>query len=79
MEGCLLATKDVSWLVSNYVLVGAAAAVVTQLLLKVVTFRPLLNLNAIWAYLAVFQAVRFVTFGWRLTTNLNRQARVKPQ
>ena len=59
---------------SNYVVVGAAAALATQLLLKVVAFRPLLNLNAIWAYLAVFQAVRFVTFAWRLLGNLNRQS-----
>ena len=74
MEGCLLATKDVRWLVTNYVATGAAAAAVTQLLLRVVRFRPLLSLDAIWAYLACFQAVRFVTFGWRLVANLNTAA-----
>jgi Na+-driven multidrug efflux pump len=73
MEGCLLATKDVSWLVRNYVVTGAIAALVTQILLKMACFRPLLNLNFIWVYLAAFQGVRFVTFAWRLVSVSGRE------
>ena len=66
MEGCLLATKDVRWLVSNYVATGALSVLATQLLLRLAPLRRLLDLNAIWWYLAVYQALRFVTFVWRL-------------
>ena len=66
MEGCLLAIKDVGWLVRNYVATGALAALATQALLKMRVFRPLLTVEFIWLYLASFQAVRFVTFAWRL-------------
>ena len=38
----------------------------TQLLLKLAPLRALLDLNAIWLYLASYQAIRFVTFAWRL-------------
>jgi hypothetical protein len=99
MEGCLLATKDIRWLVSNYITTGTLSARVagpqqplgqppperaarnnstrarlpytrqvlaTQLLLKLAPLRALLDLNAIWLYLASYQAIRFVTFAWRL-------------
>ena len=66
MEGCLLAMKDVRWLVRNYAVTGTVAAIATQVLLKVTLFRPWLSLDAIWVYLATFQAARFVTFAWRL-------------
>ena len=66
MEGCLLATKDIRWLVGNYVATGALSALATQRLLKLTPLRSLLNLNAIWVYLATYQAIRFVTFIWRL-------------
>ena len=66
MEGCLLATKDIRWLVSNYVATGALSVAATQLLLKLSPLRSALCLNSIWIYLAVYQAVRLLTFQWRL-------------
>lgn len=66
MEGCLLATKDIRWLVSNYVLTGGLSALATQLLLKLTPLRRVLDLNAIWIYLATYQGIRFLTFQWRL-------------
>lgn len=66
MEGCLLATKDIRWLVTNYVLTGGLSVAATQLLLKLAPLTARLSLNSIWLYLAAYQAVRFLGFQWRL-------------
>ena len=66
IEGCLLACKDVRWLVGNYALTGCFSVGATQALLRLPQLRSRLNLNSIWLYLAVFQAVRLATFAWRL-------------
>ena len=66
MEGCLLATKDVRWLVRHYVVTGGVAVAATQLLLKVGALRSALSLDGIWLYLAAFQATRAVSFVGRL-------------
>mmetsp|Transcript_37677 Transcript_37677/g.67557 ORF Transcript_37677/g.67557 Transcript_37677/m.67557 type:complete len:114 (+) Transcript_37677:516-857(+) len=66
IEGCLLATKDISWLVTNYLTTGVLSVLATQLLLKFSPFRHVLNMNAIWLYLLTFQAIRFFSFSWRL-------------
>ena len=66
MEGCLLATKDIRWLVTNYVLTGVLSVAATQMLLRLTPLRRLLDLNAIWVYLAAYQAIRFVCFQYRL-------------
>ena len=82
MEGCLLATKDIRWLVSNYVLTGGLSVLATQLLLKLTRLRRVLDLNAIWIYLATYQGVRFLTFQWRLLLSssgiLRRSLRAQP-
>jgi Na+-driven multidrug efflux pump len=82
MEGCLLATKDIRWLVSNYVLTGGLSVLATQLLLKLTPLRRVLDLNAIWIYLATYQGVRFLTFQWRLLLSssgiLRRSLRAQP-
>lgn len=69
MEGCLLATKDIRWLVTTYVMIGMLSVVATQLLLKVGPLRSTLDMNAIWLYLAAFQVIRFVMFMQRLLFN----------
>ena len=79
MEGCLLATKDITWLVSNYLLTGALSAVATQLLVKLSPLRRVLDLNAIWIYLAVYQGIRFLTFLWRLLFSSAGILRAQPQ
>ena len=66
MEGCLLATREIRWLISIYVATGTLSLLATQLLLKLTPLRRRLDLNAIWLYLAAYQGVRFVTFAWRL-------------
>ena len=66
MEGCLLATKDVRWLVRHYVVTGGIAVAATQLLLKVGALRSALSLDGIWLYLAAFQATRAISFVGRL-------------
>ena len=82
MEGCLLATKDIRWLVRNYVLTGGLSVLATQLLLKLTPLRRVLDLNAIWIYLATYQGVRFLTFQWRLLLSssgiLRRSLRAQP-
>jgi len=75
MEGCLLATKDIRWLVTNYVTTGALSALATQLLLKLPYFRSNLDLNVIWVYIMVYQVIRFTTFVWRLLFNTIAKAR----
>ena len=79
MEGCLLATKDITRLVSNYLLTGALSAVATQLLVKLSPLRRVLDLNAIWIYLAVYQGIRFLTFLWRLLFSSAGILRAQPQ
>ena len=79
MEGCLLATKDIRWLVSNYVLTGGLSALATQLLLKLTPLRRLLDLNAIWIYLATYQGIRFLTFQWRLLFSSAGILRAQPE
>ena len=74
MEGCLLATRDIKWLVGNYVATGVASVAATQLLLRVGRLRSLLNLEAIWVYLAVYQSLRFTTFLWRLLLSTRRSS-----
>lgn len=78
MEGCLLATKDIKWLVVNYIIIGGLSVVATQMLLKISALRSMLNLNAIWLYLAAFQGIRFLAFGWRLlTSTINVRRKLK--
>ena len=69
MEGCLLATKDIQWLVANYLLTGTLSVLATQALLKLSPLRRMLSLNGIWVYLAAYQGIRFVTFVARLLLN----------
>ena len=62
----LLASKDVRWLVTNYLATGALSVAATQTLLRWTPLRRRLDLGAIWWYLAVYQAVRLTGFAWRL-------------
>eukprot|EP00427_Karlodinium_veneficum_P005043 CAMPEP_0169175022 /NCGR_PEP_ID=MMETSP1015-20121227/64959_1 /TAXON_ID=342587 /ORGANISM="Karlodinium micrum, Strain CCMP2283" /LENGTH=596 /DNA_ID=CAMNT_0009249123 /DNA_START=326 /DNA_END=2116 /DNA_ORIENTATION=+ len=68
MEGCLLATKDIRWLATNYAATGALSVLAAYLLLNIPFFQMRLNVNTIWIYLATYQVVRFFTFIWRLFT-----------
>lgn len=69
MEGCLLATKDIKWLLVNYGAIGVLSVGATQALLRLPLLRGRLGLQVIWVYMAAFQAIRFVAFGWRLLTS----------
>ena len=63
-------------------LTGGLSVVATQLLLKLTPLRRVLDLNAIWIYLATYQGVRFLTFQWRLLLSssgiLRRSLRAQP-
>jgi len=75
IEGCLLATKDVGWLVSNYAVTGLAGALATLTLLRVPFLRESLNLGTVWVYMGVYQLLRSSSFAWRLaTTTLKQEA-----
>lgn len=78
MEGCLLATQDIRFLVSNYLLTGGFSVLATQLMLKLTPLRRVLDLNAIWIYLGTYQAIRFLTFTWRLLFCSSGILRVQP-
>lgn len=71
IEGVLLATKDISWLVANYVLTGGLSVLATQMLLKL----QHLELNTIWVYLLTYQGFRAITFALRLLFNVNTAPR----
>ena len=75
MEGCLLATRDIKWLVTNYAATGALSALATQALLRVGSLRDAMDIEAIWIYLAVYQTTRFSTFLWRLLLSTRRSSK----
>ena len=78
MEGCLLATRDIRWLVTNYATTGVLSLLATQLLLQVEQLRRILDLRTIWIYLACYQGIRFTSFLWRLLLS-TRTEKVPPE
>lgn len=58
LEGCLLARKDLGWLVRNYCATAFASVLATSCFLKFISF----SLLDVWLYLAAYQALRFATF-----------------
>lgn len=58
LEGCLLAKRDIKWLVLNYAVTGLISAVAAQVILRSAYY----GLSTIWAGLAIYQATRLLTF-----------------
>lgn len=59
LEGCLLAKKDMQWLVINYTITGVLSVVATVVLLFTA---PQYTIATVWQYLAVYQATRLCAF-----------------
>lgn len=65
LEGCLLARRDLGWLVRNYCATALASVVATSCFLRYFSF----SLLDVWVYLASYQALRFATFLRRIATH----------